>query len=76
MHRAFLLPIKPVHNAVTVELAQALEAGQSLPNLIVLHADCALRWLAIPTKTVLLRGYELKHAGFSWGSGQWGPLLG
>lgn len=61
--RALHLPLKPIHNAVLVELAQALKTGQGLPNLVVLHTYRALRCLAILTEAVLLRGHKWKHAG-------------
>lgn len=75
MDRALHLPLKPINNAVLVELAQALKAGQILPNLVVFHTDRALRYLAILTEAVLLRGHKRKHAGCRRKMWQWRTLL-
>lgn len=75
MDRALHLPLKPVNNAVLVELAQALKAGQGLSNLVVLHTDRALCRLAILTEAVFLRGHKGKHTGYRWRMGQWMIML-
>lgn len=62
MHGAFLLPLKPLHDASLVELAQALQPYQGLPNLIILHADGTLLRSPVMPQTVLLRSVERDHA--------------
>lgn len=61
MHRTLLLPLEPLDDARLVELAQALEPRELLPNLVLLHADRALLRAAVLRDAVLLRGGEREH---------------
>ena len=61
MHRTLLPPLKPLHNASFVELAQTLQSNQRLPNFIFLHADRALLRSGIVVQTILLGCCERYH---------------
>lgn len=77
MNRALPLPLEPANNANFVEFAEALEASQVLPNLVVLHADCTFGDLPVLTETVFLGGLELDHLrGGGWEGRSCGPLVG
>ena len=54
VHGALHLPLEPVHNARLVELAEAVEAGEGLAHLILLHANRAFGHAAIVSEAVLL----------------------
>lgn len=61
--RALRLVLEPIHNARLVELAEAVEADQILPNLILNQADRAFGHAAIFCEAVLLGRREWQHAG-------------
>lgn len=61
MNRTLRLPLEPVDDASFVKLAEALEAGQLVTNLVVFHADRTFGDLPILTETVFLGGFELDH---------------
>lgn len=63
MSRALRLLLEPLHNARLVELAEAVEAGQAVPDLILNQADRAFGHAAIFCEAVLLGRREWQHAG-------------
>ena len=58
VQRALLLPLQPLHDALSVKLAQALQPRQLYPHIIFHHADRALLLSSIFIDAILLRSYK------------------